>query len=75
MQIQYRLPLFICHLVDDAIPRVACVVDDDVDFAITEGGGFLDEGCDVRRGEHVAGDSEGRTTGGDDGVCYFVGFF
>jgi hypothetical protein len=47
MQVENRLPLLIRHLVDDTIPRVSRVVDDDVDFAVAEGGGFLDEGCDV----------------------------
>jgi hypothetical protein len=75
MQVEDRLPLLICHLVDDAVPSVARVVDDDVDFAIAEGGGFLDEGCDVRGGEHVAGDGEGGSAGGVDCVGDFCGFF
>ena len=33
VHIDHRVPLLICHILNDCIPRVACVVDDDVDSA------------------------------------------
>jgi hypothetical protein len=42
------------HLVNHAVPGVACVVDDDVDFAVAELCGLLDERLEVFVVEHVA---------------------
>ena len=56
------------YFVDYAIPGVACVVDDDVDLAVTEVCGLLDQGVDVFVVEHVAGDSEGLAAVFVDGV-------
>jgi hypothetical protein len=62
---------------DDAVPRVSRVVDDDVDFAVAEGGGARDEGGDVGGGEDVAGDCEGGVGAvvGVDLGGYGFGFF
>jgi len=71
--------LGITYLVDHAVPGVACVVDDDVDFAVAEVCGLLDERVDVLVVEHVSGDSEGLATALVDGVrdvlCFVYGGF
>ena len=57
------------YLVDHAVPGVACVVDDDVDLAVAEVCGLLDERVDVFVVEHVSGDSECLAAALVDGVC------
>ena len=59
----------ITYLVDHAVPSVACVVDDDVDLAVAEVCGLLDERVDVFVVEHVSGDSECLAAALVDGVC------
>lgn len=54
---------------DHAVPGVACVVDDNVDLAVAEVCGLLDERVDVLVVEHVSGDSEGLAAALVDGVC------
>ncbi|KAJ3474285.1 hypothetical protein NLG97_g9913 [Lecanicillium saksenae] len=53
------LPLLVRHLVDDAVPGVAGVVDDDVDLAVAKLGGLVDEQLDVGLVEDVAGHADG----------------
>ena len=57
------------NLVDHAIPGVACVVDDDVDLAVAEVCGLLDQRIDVFVVEHVSGDSECLAAALVDGIC------
>ena len=54
---------------DHAVPGVACVVDDDVDLAVAEVCGLLDERVDVFVVEHVSGDSECLAAALVDGIC------
>jgi hypothetical protein len=54
--------LLVRHLVDDAIPCVAGVVDDNVDLAASELSGLGNKRLDVGVVEHVACDSQGATT-------------
>jgi hypothetical protein len=75
VQVHNGVPLLVRHLVDDAVPCIARVVDDDVYLAVAEVGGFLDERLDVRVVEHVARDGEGRAPGGGDGGDDGLGFF
>jgi hypothetical protein len=62
-------------LVDHAVPSVTCIVDDDVDLAVAELCGLLDEGVEVFVIEHVAWGGNGFTTalvdGVDDALCLF----
>lgn len=60
---------------DHAVPRVAGVVDDDVDLAATELGGFGDEGLDVGGVEDVTGNADGLAAILVDGVGDCVTFF
>ena len=53
-----RVPLFVGHLVNYAVPRVACVVDNDVNLAIAKGSGFFNETVDVRLVGDVACDGQ-----------------
>ena len=69
------VPLGVGHLVDDAVPGVARVVDDDVDLAVAEGGRLLDELGDVLLGGDVAGYGDGLAAGGVDAVGYILGLF
>jgi len=39
--------------VDHSVPRVACVVDDDMDLAVAKLGGLLDKFIDVFVAQHV----------------------
>lgn len=50
------------------VPGEAGVVDDDVDFAVAEFGGFLDEVLVVGWVNNVAGDGEGGAAGFVDGI-------
>lgn len=52
------VPLLVRHLVDHAVPRVAGVVDDDVDLAVAELGGLFHERGDVFGVGDVAGDGD-----------------
>ena len=54
---------------DHTVPGVACVVDDDVDLAVAELCGLLDERVEVLVVEHVSGRSDGLATVLVDGVC------
>lgn len=58
---------------DHAVPGVACVVDDDVDLAVAEVCGLLDERVKVFVVEHVAWGSDclaaGLVDGIGDGLC------
>ena len=74
VQVHDGVPLLVRHLVDHAVPRVARVVDDDVDLAVAEVGGFLDERLDVRVVEYVAGDRDGRAARLLDVVDYGLRF-
>ena len=60
---------------DHSIPREAGVVDDDVDLAVAEGGGFFHELRDVGGVEHVARDGEGAAAGGGYRSRDRIGFF
>lgn len=53
------IPLLVRHLVDDAVPSVAGVVDDDVDLSIAKVGGALDESVYIVCLEDVSRDSDG----------------
>jgi len=59
VQVDNGMPLLVRHLVDDAVPCVARVVDDDVDLAVAEVCGVFDELGDVGVVHHVAHDSDG----------------
>jgi hypothetical protein len=59
VQVDNRVPLLVRHLVDDAVPCVAGIVDDDVDLAVAKVGRFLDERLDVGVVEHIAADCNG----------------
>ena len=52
-------PLLIRHLVDDGVPGVSGVVDNDVDLAAAEVSGFLDEPGNVVRVQDVADHGDG----------------
>ena len=60
--------------VDHAVPGVACVVDDDVDLAVAELCGLLDERLEVFVVEHVAWGGECLAAvlvdGVGDGFCF-----
>jgi hypothetical protein len=47
VKVDNRVPLLVRHLVDDAVPCVASVVDDDVNLAVAKLCGFLDKCLDV----------------------------
>jgi hypothetical protein len=53
------MPLLVRHLVDNAIPGIASIVDNDVDFATSELSSLGDECLDVGIVEHVACNSQG----------------
>jgi hypothetical protein len=57
------------YLVDNAIPCVASIVDDDVDFAIAELGSLLYELGEVCIVEHVTSNSDCATTSLVDLLC------
>jgi hypothetical protein len=59
VQIDNGVPLLVGHLVDYTVPCVARIVDDDVDLAVAEFGGLLDERLDVGVVEDVAADCDG----------------
>jgi hypothetical protein len=73
---EHRVELLVAHLVDHPVPRVAGVVDDDVDLAAAEVGRCFDELREVRRVCHVAGHGDGAVRvcgvdGGGDVVAFF----
>jgi hypothetical protein len=59
VQVDNGMPLLVCHLVDDAVPCVARVVDNDVDLAVAKLRCLLNQGLDVCIVEDVAGDCDG----------------
>lgn len=63
---------------DHSVPGIACVVDDDVDLAVAEVCGLLDEGLEVFVVEHVAWGGERLAAvlvdGVGDGLCFFCWF-
>lgn len=58
---------------DHGVPSEAGVVDDDVDFAVAEFGGFLDQILVVGWVDNVACDGDGGAAGFVDGVCDGLG--
>jgi hypothetical protein len=74
VQVDDGVPLLVRHLVDHAVPRVAGIVDDDVDLAVAKVGGFLDERFNVGVVEDIAGDRDGRAAGLLDFVDYRLRF-
>jgi hypothetical protein len=74
MQIDNGVPLLVRHLVNDTVPSVSGIVDDNVDLAIAEFCCLFDESLDVRIVENVAGDGNGaaavRFDGVDDGLRF-----
>jgi hypothetical protein len=60
--------------VDHAVPGVACIVDDDVDFAVAEVCGLLDERVQVFVVEHVSWSGDGLAAGLVDRVCHTLCF-
>ncbi|EPE07043.1 transcription factor tfiiic complex subunit [Ophiostoma piceae UAMH 11346] len=54
MQVQDVVPLLVAHLVDDAVPGVAGVVDDNMDLAVAERSGLGNELVNVLLLEEVA---------------------
>lgn len=62
------VPLLVRHLVNDAVPGIPGVVDDDIDLAITKLGGALDESVYVVCLENVAGDGDSLATIGLDAL-------
>lgn len=58
-----------------AVPRVAGVVDDDVDLAAAKGRGLLDKPLEVFVVEHVAHDGQGAAAVGLDGGDCLLGLF
>lgn len=71
---QHGLPLLVGHLVDHAVPGETCVVDDDMDFAVAEVGGPLDQLGVVGWVDDVAGYGDGLAAGFADGFCDCFGF-
>jgi hypothetical protein len=55
-------------LVDHTVPSVTCIIDDDVDLAVAELCGLLDERVEVFVVEHVAWGGNGFATALVDGV-------
>lgn len=64
VHIQDRVPLLVCDLVDHTVPRITGVVDDDMNLAVSELGGLLDQHFDVVGIGHVAGDRKGTAGAG-----------
>lgn len=73
VQVHDGVPLLVAHLVDDAVVRVAGVIDDDVDLAAAEFGSPPDQLLGVGRVEHVTGHGEGTAAAGGDGVGHGLG--
>jgi hypothetical protein len=59
VQVDNGVPLLIRHLVNDTVPCVARIVDDDVDLAVAKLRSLLDERLDVRIVEDVASNCDG----------------
>lgn len=59
VKINNGVPLLVGHLVDDTVPCIASVVDNDVDLAVAKFGGFLDESLDVVVVENITADCNG----------------
>lgn len=74
MEIDDGIPLLVRRPMDHAVPREAGVVNDDVDLAIAELGGFLDELVYVGVDEDVAGDCDRAAAGLVDLAGYVRGF-
>lgn len=62
VQVDNGVPLLVRHLVNDTIPCVSRVVDNDVNLAASEICGFLDEFSDVVVFQNVAYDGDGGAT-------------
>jgi len=67
-------PLFVGQLVENTIPGIAGIVDNDVNFAITELSSLLDEDLKVFSIEHVACDCNGTAARLVDAVSYALCF-
>lgn len=68
------VPLLVRHLVDDAVPCVPGIVNDDVDLAAAELCGFLDEIRNVCIVEDIAGDRDSSAAALVDLICYRLCF-
>lgn len=55
---QHRVPLLVRDLVDDTVPSVTRIIHDDVDLAVAELCGLLDQHREVMGVGHVAGDAD-----------------
>lgn len=75
VQVDNGVPLLVGHLVDHAIPCVACIVDDDVDLAVAKVGGFLDECLDIGVVKDIACYRDGLAAVGFDRGDYGFGLF
>ncbi|MNE25764.1 hypothetical protein D3C80_1191020 [compost metagenome] len=70
MAVDDCVPLFVAHFLDDAVPGVTGVIDDDVDGAVAVHRG-LDESIGKVDGSHTANTGDGFTTGGTNFCNYF----
>jgi hypothetical protein len=59
MQVDNSVPLLVRHLVNDTVPCITRIVDDDVDLAVAKLRSLLDERLDVSIVEDVAGYRDG----------------
>jgi len=51
------VPLLVCHLVNDTIPSIARVIDDDIDLSIAKVCSLLNKIIDIFRLENISGHS------------------
>ena len=58
MHRQNRIPLLIRHFMNHAIPRITRIINNNVDLAISECCGFLDQDGEVRRVRDVSWDGD-----------------
>ena len=75
VEVDNRVPLLVRHLVNDAVPCVACIVDDDVNLAVAKVCRLFDQSSDIGIVKDIAHDGDGRTAGfvdfGDDAFSLF----
>lgn len=78
VQVHDGVPLLVGHLVDHAVPRVARVVDDDMNLAVTKLRSLLNKRLDICVVEHVACHGDGLAARGfnrrDDGFGFLCAF-
>ena len=68
VQTDNGVPLLVRRLVNDAVPRVAGIVDNDVDLAVAKLGGATDQRGNVVAVQHITSDGDGLATRRGDSV-------